>query len=72
MRENTPVPEFVNLFRNPGIDSQPGGPIRQPYLTSARIDRIDSWAPYTFTNTDSERDEYNTTTTFMLVFSTHI
>ncbi len=26
-------PEFVNLLRSPGIDSQPGGPIRQPYLT---------------------------------------
>jgi hypothetical protein len=25
--------EFVNLLRSPGIDSQPGGPVRQPYLT---------------------------------------
>ncbi len=28
-----PEPEFVNLLRSPGIDSQPGGPMRQPYLT---------------------------------------
>jgi hypothetical protein len=26
-------PVFVNLLRNPGIDSQPGGPVRQPLLT---------------------------------------
>jgi hypothetical protein len=26
-------PEFVNLLRSPGIDSQPGGPVQQPYLT---------------------------------------
>ncbi len=26
-------PEFVNLLRSTGIDSQPGGPVRQPYLT---------------------------------------
>jgi hypothetical protein len=25
--------EFVNLLRSPGIDTQPGGPVRQPYLT---------------------------------------
>ncbi len=25
-------PVFVYLFRSPGIDSQPGGPVRQPYL----------------------------------------
>jgi hypothetical protein len=24
-------PEFLNLVRIPGIDSEPGGPIRQPY-----------------------------------------
>jgi hypothetical protein len=24
--------EYVNLLRSPGIDSQPGEPIRQPYL----------------------------------------
>jgi hypothetical protein len=26
-------PKFVNLSRSPGIDSQPGEPVRQPYLT---------------------------------------
>ncbi len=26
-------PKFVNFFRSPGIDSQPGGPVRQHYLT---------------------------------------
>ncbi len=30
------------ILRSPGIDSQPGG--------------IDSWAPYTFTNTDTDDD----------------
>jgi hypothetical protein len=24
---------YVNLLRSPGIDSQPGGPVQQPYLT---------------------------------------
>ncbi len=28
-----PELEFINLLRNPGIDSQPGGPVRQPYMT---------------------------------------
>ncbi len=27
-------PEFVISLRSPGIDSQPGGPLRQPYLTN--------------------------------------
>jgi hypothetical protein len=26
-------PEFVNLVSSQGIDSQRGGPVRQPYLT---------------------------------------
>ncbi len=26
-------PVFVNSFRSPGIDSQPGRPVQQPYLT---------------------------------------
>ncbi len=26
-------PVFVNLLRSPGIDSKPGGPIRQPFLS---------------------------------------
>jgi len=29
----TPETVFVNLLRSPGIDSQPGGPVRQPYLS---------------------------------------
>jgi hypothetical protein len=35
-------PEFVNLLRIPGIDSQPGGPVRQHYLTyrPARLHRL--------------------------------
>jgi hypothetical protein len=34
--------EFVNLFRRPGIDSQLGGLVRQPYLMHlpARIYRL--------------------------------
>jgi hypothetical protein len=28
-----PEPEFVNILRSPGINSQPGGSVRQPYLT---------------------------------------
>jgi hypothetical protein len=44
-------PEFVNLSRSPGIDSQPGGPVRQLYLFDAparqaiKAGGIDSWAP---------------------------
>ncbi len=40
-KQNT-EPEFVNLFRSPGIDFQPGGPVRQPYLTyrPARLHRL--------------------------------
>jgi hypothetical protein len=30
MKKTEPV--FVNLLRSPGIDSQPGGPVGQPYL----------------------------------------
>jgi hypothetical protein len=42
-----PKPEFVNLLRSLGIDSQPGGPVRQPYLTyrppkAGRIDFLGS------------------------------
>ncbi len=29
----SPEPEFVNLLRSPGIESQPGGRVQQPYLT---------------------------------------
>jgi hypothetical protein len=28
-----PEPVFVNFLRSPGIDSQPGRPVRQPYLS---------------------------------------
>jgi hypothetical protein len=28
-----PEPVFVNLLKSPGIHSQPGGPVRQPFLT---------------------------------------
>jgi hypothetical protein len=30
---NCPEPVFVNILRSPGIDSQPGRPVRQPYLS---------------------------------------
>ncbi len=55
-------PEFVNLLRSPGIDSQPGGLVRQNYLTyrPARLHRLvelilpsDSWALETFPNSGS-------------------
>ncbi len=41
-------PKFVNLFRCPGIDSQPGGQVRQPYLTyrAARIHRLPESIPW--------------------------
>ncbi len=37
-----PEPVFVNLLRSPGIDFQPGGTVRQPYLSyrSARLHRL--------------------------------
>jgi hypothetical protein len=37
-----PETEFVNLIKNLGIDSLPGGPERQPYLTyrPARLYRL--------------------------------
>jgi hypothetical protein len=35
-------PEFVNIVRSLGTDSQPGGPVRQPYFTyrPARLHRL--------------------------------
>ncbi len=35
-------PVFVDLLRSPGIDSHPGGPVRQPYLSyrPARLHRL--------------------------------
>jgi hypothetical protein len=37
-----PEPVFVNLLRSPGIDSQPGGPVLQPYLSNwpTRLQRL--------------------------------
>jgi hypothetical protein len=63
----TPTAElvFVDLLRRPGIDSQLGGPVRNPiYRTGPpgyigwrnRFLGIDSWAAYTFTNTGSVLD----------------
>jgi hypothetical protein len=41
-------PEFVNLFRSPGINSQPAGPVRQPYLTyrPTRLHRLAESIPW--------------------------
>ncbi len=41
-------PEFVNLLRNPGIDSQPGGAERQTYLTyrHASLHRLADLIPW--------------------------
>ncbi len=44
----TTEPEFVNLLRSPGFDSQPGGSVQQPYLTYRPVRlyigwRIHSW-----------------------------
>ncbi len=40
--------EFVNLLRNPRIDSLSGGPVRQPYLTyrPARLHRLAESIPW--------------------------
>ncbi len=37
-----PEPVFVDLLRSPRIDSRPGGPVRQPYLSyrPARLHRL--------------------------------
>jgi hypothetical protein len=39
---NRPELEFENLLRRPGIDSQPGRPVHEPYLTyrPARLQRL--------------------------------
>jgi hypothetical protein len=44
----TTEPEFVNLLRSPGTDSQPVGPLRQPYLTyrAARLHRLAESIPW--------------------------
>ncbi len=56
VRENVGVltePVFVDLLRRPGIDSQPGGPVRNPICRTGppgyigwrnRFLGIDSWA----------------------------
>jgi hypothetical protein len=31
--DRSPEPEYVNLSRSPGIDSQSGGPLQQLFLT---------------------------------------
>jgi hypothetical protein len=58
-------PVFVDLLRGPGIDSQPGGPVRNPICRTGppgytgwrnRFLGIDAWAPETFTNTGSGKD----------------
>ncbi len=43
-----PEPAFQNLLRSPGIDSQPDGLVRQPYLTflPARQHRPAEWIPW--------------------------
>jgi hypothetical protein len=40
-------PVFVNLLCSPGINSQPGGPVRQSYLTNrpARLHRLAESSP---------------------------
>jgi hypothetical protein len=49
-----PEPVFVDLLRRPGIDSQPGGPVRNPICRTGppgyigwryRFLGIESWAP---------------------------
>jgi hypothetical protein len=44
----SPEPEFVNHLRSRGIESQPGGPVRQPYLTyrPARLQRLAESIPW--------------------------
>ncbi len=41
-------PVFVNFLRGPGIDSQSGEPVRQPYLTylPARLHRLAEFIPW--------------------------
>ncbi len=43
-----PEPVFVDLLRSPGIDSQHGGPVRQPYLSYrlARLHRLAKSIPW--------------------------
>jgi hypothetical protein len=41
-RRRSQSPHFVNLLRSPGIDSQPGGPVKKPYLTYRPARLLDS------------------------------
>ncbi len=43
-----PEPKFLNLLKSPEIDSQPGGPVRHPYLTyrTARLHRLAESIPW--------------------------
>ncbi len=43
-----PEPVFVNLLRSPGIDSQPGGPVRNTYLSHrpSRLHRLAASFPW--------------------------
>ncbi len=45
---NIAEPVFVNFLKSPGIDSQPVGPVRQPYLTyrPARLHRLAESVPW--------------------------
>jgi hypothetical protein len=45
MRSET---KFVNLLKSPGIDSQPGGPVQQSFLTylPARLQRLVESLPW--------------------------
>ncbi len=36
-------PEYVKLVRSLGIDSQPGGPVRQPFLGSSNVYKFGLW-----------------------------
>ncbi len=47
LNRNYPEPEFVNILRSPGIDFQPGWPVRQPYLKyrSARLHKVAEGIP---------------------------
>jgi hypothetical protein len=62
---------FVNLLKSPGIDSQPGGSVRQSYLTyrHAMLHRLAesiSGLLKRFTNTGSGGGEWNMYQVFQL------
>ncbi len=42
MRLSYPEPVSVDLLSNPGIDSQPGGPVRQPVRQATYDGGVDS------------------------------